>query len=91
MSKNKVRIELNRAGVRELMQSPEMQAVLLEQANKIASAYDISYIVCYNKFGSNMGLATIASDGTVAMKPDTIMIRVNISKNKNPYFGLTKR
>ena len=38
-----------------------------------------------------MGLATIASDGTVTMKPDTITIRVNISKNKNPYFGLTRR
>ncbi len=34
----KVRIELNRAGVRELMQSPEMQKILMEQANKIAAA-----------------------------------------------------
>lgn len=35
---SKVKIELNRAGVREMMQSPEMQAVLAEQANKIAKA-----------------------------------------------------
>ena len=35
---SKVRIKLNRAGVRELMQSPEMQAILVEHANKIASA-----------------------------------------------------
>ena len=33
----KVRIELNRAGVRELMQSPEMQKILIEQANAIAA------------------------------------------------------
>ena len=67
-----------------------VQDIAIDSA-KTYYAYDISYIVCYNKFGTNMGLATIASDGTVAMKPDTIMIRVNISKNKNPYFGLTKR
>ena len=35
---SKVKIELNRAGVRELMKSPEMQAILVEHANKIASA-----------------------------------------------------
>ena len=34
---SKVKIELNRAGVRELMKSPEMQAILMEQANKISS------------------------------------------------------
>lgn len=67
-----------------------VQDIAIDNA-KTYYAYDISYIVCYNKFGSNMGLATITSDGTVAMKPDTITIRVNISKNKNPYFGLTKR
>ena len=33
----KVRIELNRAGVRELMQSPEKQKILMEQANAIAA------------------------------------------------------
>ena len=60
-------------------------------STKTYYAYDISYIVCYNKWGSNLGLATIASDGTVTTKPDTITIRVNISKNKNPYFGLTRR
>lgn len=60
-------------------------------STKTYYAHDISYIVCYSKWGSNLGLATIASDGTVAMKPDTITIRVNINKNKNPYFGLTRR
>ena len=33
---SKVKIELNREGVRELMRSPEMQAILQEQAAKIA-------------------------------------------------------
>ena len=36
MSK-KVKVVLNRAGVRELMRSPEMQAVLMEHATKIAN------------------------------------------------------
>lgn len=35
---SRVKIELNRAGVREMMRSPEMQAVLVEQANKMAKA-----------------------------------------------------
>lgn len=25
------------------------------------------------------------------LKPDTIKTKVNIAKNKNPYFGLTRR
>lgn len=33
---SRVKIELNRAGVRELMQSSEMQAILNEHASKIA-------------------------------------------------------
>lgn len=42
---SKVKIELNRAGVRELLQSTEMQEVLLEQANSIAAgAEKESYI-----------------------------------------------
>ena len=32
----KTKIVLNRAGVRELMRSPEMQAILMERATKIA-------------------------------------------------------
>lgn len=67
-----------------------VQDIAIDSA-KTYYAYDISYIVCYNKWGSNLGLATIASDGTVTTKPDTITIRVNISKNKNPYFGLARR
>lgn len=33
----KTKVELNRAGVREMMRSAEMQAFLLEQANQISS------------------------------------------------------
>lgn len=54
-------------------------------------SYDISYIVCYNKWSANLGLATIASNETVTLKADTVMVKANINKNKNPYFGLTKR
>ena len=34
---DKTKVELNRSGVRELMKSAEMQAILLEQANQISS------------------------------------------------------
>lgn len=60
-------------------------------STKTYYAYDISYIVCYSKWDANLGLATIASDGAVTLKPDTIKVKVNIAKNKNPYFGLTRR
>lgn len=33
----KTKVVLNRAGVREMMRSAEMQAILLEQANQISS------------------------------------------------------
>ena len=67
-----------------------VQDIAIDSA-KTYYAYDISYIVCYSKWGSNLGLATIASDGTVTLKADSVMVKVNISKNKNPYFGLTRR
>ena len=60
-------------------------------STKTYYAYDISYIVCYSKWGANLGLATIAGNGTVILKPDTITVKVNIGKDKNPYFGLTRR
>ena len=60
-------------------------------STKTYYAYDISYIVCYSKWGSNLGLATITGDGAVILKPDTITVKVNIGKDKNPYFGLTRR
>lgn len=60
-------------------------------STKLYYAYDISYIVCYSKWSSNLGLATIAGDGAVILKPDTITVKVNIGKDKNPYFGLTRR
>lgn len=46
---SKVKIELIRDGVRELMQSPEMQAMLLEQANKIASASETETYVAQTR------------------------------------------
>ena len=45
----KTKIVLNRAGVRELMQSPEMQAILTEHANKIASASDTEAYVAQTR------------------------------------------
>lgn len=41
---SKVKIELNGAGVRELMRSPEMQDILMEQASKIAAEADETYV-----------------------------------------------
>lgn len=43
------RLFWNRAGVRELMQSPEMQAILVEHANKIASASETEVYVAQTR------------------------------------------
>lgn len=40
---SKVRVELNSAGIRELLRSEEMQAVLEEQAEKIAGRCGTGY------------------------------------------------
>lgn len=40
----KVRIELNRAGVRELLKSDEMQAICKEQAGKIQRRAGTGYV-----------------------------------------------
>ena len=45
----KTKIEFNRAGVRELMKSPEMQAILVEHANKIASASETEAYVAQTR------------------------------------------
>ena len=45
----KTKIVLNHAGVRELMQSPEMQAILVEHANKIASVSDAEAYVAQTR------------------------------------------
>lgn len=45
----KTKIVLNRAGVRELMQSTEMQAILVEHASKIASASDAEVYVAQTR------------------------------------------
>lgn len=46
---SKVKVKLNRAGVRELMQSPEMQSILVEHANKIASASETETYVAQTR------------------------------------------
>ena len=58
-------------------------------STKAYFTYDVSYIVCYSKWGSNLGLAEINDDGEVIIKPGTMMVKININKNKKPYFGLT--
>lgn len=45
----KTKIVLNRAGVRELMQSPEMQEILVDHANKIASASETEAYVAQTR------------------------------------------
>ena len=46
---SKVKVKLNRAGVRELMQSPEMQSILVEHANKIANASETEAYVAQTR------------------------------------------
>lgn len=54
----KVKIELNRAGVRVLLTGPEMQADLLARANRIAAAAGEGF-EAETKVGANRAHATI--------------------------------
>jgi len=60
---SKIRFELNTAGVRELLQSGEMQGIIADAANMIASnASDMSGGLEYNaevKMGANRVAATV--------------------------------
>lgn len=60
---SKIRFELNTAGVRELLQSGEMQSIISEAAEQVASsASDISGGLEYNaevKMGANRVAATV--------------------------------
>lgn len=60
---SKIRFELNTAGVRELLQSGEMQNIISEAAEQVASsASDISGGLEYNaevKMGANRVAATV--------------------------------
>lgn len=61
---SKVRFKLNRAGVRELMQSPEAQSVVLEYANNILSrcpsglGYEVSTSVGTTRVNASVFAAT---------------------------------
>lgn len=60
---SKIRFELNTAGVRELLQSGEMQSIISEAAEQVASsASDLSGGLEYNaevKMGANRVAATV--------------------------------
>ena len=66
----KTKIVLNRAGVRELMQSPEMQAILMEHATKIARVETKAYVAqtravvkIYGDDGNNGLLKAVGKHG----------------------------
>lgn len=56
----KLKVVLNRAGVRELMQSPEMQAILKEHADATAAALGEGYEVT-TRVGKNRANAEVAA------------------------------
>ena len=63
------RFELNRAGVRELLQSSEMQGILRDEAEKVRSGAEgmtgLEYRADVN-VGKNRAVATIAADSAKA-------------------------
>ena len=64
---SKMRFELNRAGVRELMKSPEMMAVLREYAESKRSLLgDAFKVSCY--VGTNRANASVYTTDTEAMQ-----------------------
>lgn len=58
---SKVRIELNRAGVRELLRSQEMQTMLAEEANSRAAGLGPGYSVSV-RVGKNRANARISAE-----------------------------
>lgn len=62
MSKSKVRIELNREGVRSLLKSEEMQAVCEERAkaalSKLGSGYEVTSRIGKNRCNSEVAAVT---------------------------------
>lgn len=63
------RFELNRAGVRELLQSSEMQTVLQEAAERVRSNAGSMTSLEYRsqvRVGKNRAVATVAADSAAA-------------------------
>lgn len=59
---NKIKFELNRAGVRELMQSKEMQNILISYANKVSARAGEGYDVYIGRNRANVQVATEAAE-----------------------------
>lgn len=57
-----MKFELNRAGVRALMQSEEMQAVLLEYANKIGDRAGEGYEAYVGRNRANVSVRTATEE-----------------------------
>ncbi len=62
MSKGKIRFELNRAGVRELLKSKEAETVCLEYANAISAragdGYEVDTYIGKNRVNASVMAAT---------------------------------
>lgn len=66
MSKN-FKFVLNRQGVRELLQSSNMQSILVEKASNVASSAGSGYAFNF-KVGKNRGIASVYADTYEARK-----------------------
>ena len=60
-----VKVELNEAGVRELLQSPEMESICLEYANQVraraGTGYEVSTMVGRTRVNASVLAATPAA------------------------------
>lgn len=59
---NKVKFKLNRAGVRELLKSKEMQAICTEYAHRVQSRAGDGYVVEGRHYSERVGAAVYPSD-----------------------------
>lgn len=67
---SKVKVELNSAGVRELLKSPEVMQACKEQADKVAQRAGDGYKVEQRSYPERTGYAVVA--GTPEAKRDNL-------------------
>lgn len=71
-----VRIELNSAGIQELLKSSEMQSMLLDQANHVASGLDgYETSVYVGRTRANASIVAVTKEAKKACLEDNELLR----------------
>lgn len=65
----KLKVELNEAGVRELLQSPEMESICLEYANQVRARAGAGYEVS-TKVGKTRVNASVGTSDPATVRKD---------------------